>query len=323
MFRFICVLVSAVVFIFGTGIAHAQTVGFATLPPGAINNITVQVMSKVVQKNSTLRMRVLPFRGGEAVTRAVNTKKAEFGITEVASLTAALTGLAGTEYDGEPTKNLRVALRLRPILIGMFVLKDSPIKAIIDIKGKRYPSGWSQFPNAIPLSLGIMATEGLSFKDIKGVPVTNIIRGANDFKAGKLDIGFFALGAPKMAEVNSAVGGIRWLNLRNTPETLKAMRAVRPDYYIATAKPSPIMAGISSPTNVLAVDTVIFVGTHVAASVVEEFVAAVFANKSQLVKGHPLFRAYNPKLMGKQFKTAKYHPGAISFYKKKGIWPGS
>ena len=323
MFRFICVLVSAVVFIFGTGIAQAQTVGFATLPPGAINNITVQVMSKVVQKNSTLRMRVLPFRGGEAVTRAVNTKKAEFGITEVASLTAALTGLAGTEYDGEPTKNLRVALRLRPILIGMFVLKDSPIKAVIDIKGKRYPSGWSQFPNAIPLSLGIMATEGLSFKDIKGVPVTNIIRGANDFKAGKLDIGFFALGAPKMAEVNSAVGGIRWLNVRNTPETLKAMRAVRPDYYIATAKPSPIMAGISSPTNVLAVDTVIFVGTHVAASVVEEFVAAVFANKSQLVKGHPLSRAYNPKLMGKQFKTAKYHPGAISFYKKKGIWSGS
>ena len=306
-----------------TGSLHAQTVGFATLPPGAINNITVQVMSKVVQKNSKLKMRVLPFRGGEAVTRAVDTKKAEFGITEMASLAAALTGLAGSEYEGEPTKNVRVALRLRPILIGMFVRKDSPIKTVIDIKGKRYPSGWSQFPNSIPLSLGIMATEGLTFKDIKGVPVTNIIRGADDFKAGKLDVGFFALGAPKMAEVNSAVGGIRWLNVRKTPETLKAMKAVRPDYYIATVKPSPIMAGIAAPTNVLAVDTIIFVGTHVADNVVEEFVAAVFANKGELVKGHPLFRAYNPKLMGKQFSIAKYHPGAISFYKKKGIWSGS
>ena len=59
MFRFICVLVSAVMFITATGIAHAQTIGFATLPPGAINNITVQVMSKVVQRNSKLRMRVL------------------------------------------------------------------------------------------------------------------------------------------------------------------------------------------------------------------------------------------------------------------------
>ena len=75
------------------GAAQAQTVGFATLPPGAINNITVQVMSKVVQKNSGLRMRVIPFRGTEAVMRAVDGKKAEFGISEAASLTAGLTGM--------------------------------------------------------------------------------------------------------------------------------------------------------------------------------------------------------------------------------------
>ena len=306
-----------------SGAAQAQTVGFATLPPGAINNITVQGMSKVVQKNSGLRMRVIPFRGTEAVMRAVDGKKAEFGISEAASLTAGLTGMKGSEFDGQPTKNLRVALRLRPILIGMFVRKDSSIKTVADIKGKRYPSGWSQFPNSIPLSLGIMATEGLTFKDIKGVPVTNIIRGADDFKAGKLDIGFFALGAPKMQEVNSAVGGIRWLSVRKTPASLKAMRSIRSEYYIATVKPSPVMAGVAGPTNVLAVATLILVGTHVANDVVGKFVAAVHDNKGELVKGHPLFRAYNPKLMGKKLSTAKYHPGAIAYYKKNGIWPGS
>ena len=323
MFRILRISAATAASVTLASAAYAQTVGFATLPPGAINNITVQVMSKVVQKNSGLRMRVLPFRGGEAVMRAVDAKKAEFGISEAASLTAGLTGLKGSEFDGKPTKNLRVALNLRPILIGMFVRKNSDIKTVADIKGQRYPSGWSQFPNSIPLSLGIMATEGLTFKDIKGVPVTNIIRGADDFKAGKLDIGFFALGAPKMAEVNSAVGGIRWLNIRKTPETLKAMRSIRPDYYIATARPSPIMAGVDGPVNVLGVDTVILVGTHVSNDVVEMFVAAVYAKKAELIKGHPLFRAYNPKNMGKKFSTARYHPGAISFYKKQGIWPGS
>ena len=302
------------------GPAAAQTVGFATLPPGAINNITVQVMSKVVQAKSGLKVRVLPFRGGAAVMGAVDKKRAEFGISEVASLTAGLTGSA--EFEGRPTKNLRVALRLRPLLVGMFVRKDSDIKTVADIKGRRYPSGWSAFPNSIPLTEGIMATEGLTFKDIKGVPVTNIIRGADDFKAGKLDIGFFAVGAPKMAEVNSAVGGIRWLSIDNTPGKLKRMQTIRPDYYIASVKPSPINAGITGPTNVLAVDTLIFVGTHVADDVVEKFVGAVHKNKGDLVKGHPLYRAFNPKLMGKQYSTARYHPGAIAYYKKAGLWSG-
>ena len=68
---------------------------------------------------------------------------------------------------------------------------------------------------------------------------------------------------------------------------------------------------------------VILVGTHVANDVVEKFVAAVHDNKGELVMGHPLFRAYNPKLMGKKLSTATYHPGAIAYYKKNGIWPGS
>ncbi len=302
------------------GAAMAQTVGFATLPPGAINNITVQVLSKVVQRNSGLKVRVIPFRGGKAIQFALNDKKAEFGISEVASMTAGLTGI--DEFKKRPTKNLRLAFRLRPLVVGFFVRKDSPIKTVADMKGKRYPSKWSQFPNAIPLSLGIFATEGMTFKDIKGVPVTNIIRGANDFKAGKLDIGFFAVGAPKMAEVNSAVGGIRWLSIDKTPAKLKRMQGVRPDYYIATVKPNPINAGITGPTNLMGVDTVIMAGVHVSNDAVEKFLGAIHPNKAELVKGHPLFRGFNPKLMAKQYSVARYHPGAISFFKKKGIWPG-
>ncbi len=280
----------------------------------------MQVLSKVVQRNSGLKVRVIPFRGGKAIQFAVNDKKAEFGISEVASMTAGLTGK--DEYAKRPTKNLRVALRLRPLVVGMFVRKDSPIKTIADMKGKRYPSKWSQFPNAIPLSKGIFATEGMTFKDIKGVPVTNIIRGANDFKAGKLDIGFFAVGAPKMAEVNSAVGGIRWLSIDKTPAKLKKMQGVRSDYYIATVKPNPINAGITGPTNLMGVDTVIMAGVHVSDDAVGKFLGAIHPNKGELVKGHPLFRAFVPKLMAKQFSVARYHSGAIKFYKKKGLWPG-
>jgi len=303
------------------GAAQAQTVGFATLPPGAINNVTVQVISKVVQANTDLKMRVLPFRGTQAMQTAVNNRQAEFGITEVASMTAALTGQA--EFEKRPLKNLRVVFRVRTISIGMFVRNDSPIKTVADIKGKKYSSQWSAFPNAIPLSLGIFATAGMTFNDVEGVPATNIIRAADDFKAGKTDVGFFAVGAPKVAEVNSAVGGIRFIDIPNTPDNLKKMQSVRPDYFINVVRPSPINAGISKPTGVLGVDLLIDAGTHVKDEVVEKFLEGVFPNKAQLVKGHPLFRGFNPQLMARQYKVAKYHPGAIKFFKKKGMWKGN
>lgn len=300
------------------GVAQAQTVGFATLPPGAINNVTVQVIAKVVQQNTNLKVRVLPFRGTQAMQTAVDKKQAEFGINEIASMTAALTGIA--EFKGRPLTNLRVIFRIRTLSIGMFVRKDSPIQTIADIKGKRYSSQWSAFPNAIPLTQGIFATAGMTFKDIVGVPATNIIRAADDFKAGKTDVGFFAVGAPKVAEVNSAVGGIRWVHIPNTPENLAKMQTIRPDYFINTVRPSPINAGIAKPTGVLGVDVLINAGAHVKDEVVQEFLSGVLPNKGQLVKGHPLFRGFNPKLMSRQYKVAKYHPGAIKFYKSKGMW---
>jgi uncharacterized protein len=296
----------------------AQTIGMATLPPGAILNITAQVLSKVVQKKSKLKMRVLPFRGGAAVLAAVNAKRAEFGLTDIANMTGSTQGIA--EFTGRPQKNLRVAMRLRPLRVGFFVRKSSSIKSIADIKGKRFPTRWSAFPNAITLANAILGTAGLSMKDVKGVPVTQIIRAANDFKAGKLDVGFFAIGAPKMAEVNSAVGGIRFISIANTPAARAAVSKVRPDYHLELVKPSPINAGILGPTYVLAVDTVVSVGTHVPNEVVEKFLEAVYSSKAELVKGHPLFRAFSPAIMGRRYSIAKHHPGAIAFYKKKGLW---
>ncbi|MBT3915827.1 MAG: TAXI family TRAP transporter solute-binding subunit [Rhodospirillaceae bacterium] len=300
------------------GPVSAQTVGFATLPPGSINNLTVQVLSKVIQKNSDLKMRVIPFRGAHAMHNAMNSKNAEFGISDIAGMTSALTGAA--EYKGRALKNLRVAFRIRTLSVGFYVRKDSKIKTIADIRGKKFSSKWSAFPNALPLSNGIFATAGMSIKDIDGVPATNIIRSADDFKAGKIDVGFFATGAPKMAEVNSAVGGIRFIDIPNTPENNAKMKTIRGDYFVSVVRPSPVNAGIAKPTGVLGVDMVIDVGSHVSDAVVEKLLGAIHPNKAKLVKGHPLFRGFNPKVMARQYSTARYHPAAIKFYKKVGLW---
>lgn len=315
--RFTLMLAAATVV---AGTAAAQTVGFATLPPGAINNVQSQVIAKAVQQNTDLQIRVTPYRGGGAMTAAVNTKRAEFGITDAAELTSAFTGT--NEYSGRAMPNLRVAFRVLAFPVGFWVRKDSDIMTIADIKGRKFSSEWTAFPNAIPLANALLATADLSLKDIDGVPATNIIRAANDFKSGKTEVLFFAVGAPKVAEVNSAVGGIRILSIEKSPVSLAKVKNVRPDYFIMTVPPLPHFAGVLKPSNVLGSDLTIFVGTHVSNEVAYKFVKAVHGQRAALIKGHPSFNGFQPKQMGKQFAVVSYHPGAIKYFKEIGIWPG-
>jgi TRAP-type uncharacterized transport system substrate-binding protein len=56
--------------------------------------------------------------------------------------------------------------------------------------------------------------------------------------------------------------------------------------------------------------------------VVEKFIDAIVSSKADLVKGHPLFRAFVPANAGKSFAVAEHHPGAIAYFKKKGMWKG-
>lgn len=311
---------AAAVALLASAPGNAQVVAFGTLQPGAINNIFAQIVSKVVQQNSKLQMRVLPMRSGDAQYSAVQARRSEFAIGDINDITAALLGKHA--YKGRAKPNLRLAFNMIAFPVGVMVRKDSGIRSLKDLKGKRFPVGWNAFPNGVPLTEGTLATVGMTFNDVKGVPTSGLIPAANDFKAGKLDATMFAVGAPKVAEVNAAVGGIRFLPIATTPDAVKKMKAVRDDYYPLTLKPAKPLVGILEPTALLTFDNVIATGTHVKDEIVYQFVKAVHENKAALAKNHPAFRRFSPARMGKQFSAMNYHPGAIKFYKEKGIWQG-
>ena len=65
----------------------------------------------------------------------------------------------------------------------------------------------------------MLKTVGLTTDDVAGVPVPDLILAANDFVEGKNDATAIAIVAPKVVEMDNAVGGIRFLSL---PQTLPA-----------------------------------------------------------------------------------------------------
>ena len=175
----------------------------------------------------------------------------------------------------------------------------------------------------LEFSCTTLATAGLSLKDANPVPTTDLLRAADDFKAGKTDAFIFAVGGPKVAEIHASVeGGVRFLSFDNTPDALKRMQAVRNEYHIAPAQPQPHWPGIIGPTNLMEYYIVVLTNKNLSDDLVYKVVKTAHANKPGLVAGHPSFAAFTQEGMAVQHERLQYHPAAIKFFREVGIWKG-
>ena len=319
-FRLASVVTGAVTGILFAGAAAAQTVGFATLPPGSILHAQASVIAKVVQDNSKLQVRVIGYGGDTGILEAVASKKADFWLLDVGESADAFHG-RGT-WKGNAKPNLRSAITMYGFQMAFWVRKDSNINTIADLKGKRVPAEWVQQTGVIPHTTAVLAAGGLTYNDVVKVPEVNVVRAADDFKAGKLDLLFFAVGAPKVAEVAASVGGLRLLPMNAFPDSEARMKKVRSEYYFSTVKPAPHIAGVDQPSPVQTIDVVVGVGAHVADDVVYQFVKAMRENKKGLVAGHPNFNQFDETQAGKVQPTLPHHPAAIKYFKEAGVWRG-
>ena len=304
---------------FSTG-AVAQTVGFATLPPGSILHAQASVIAKVVQDNSKLQVRVIGYGGDAPILEAVQSQKADFLLLDVGEIAEALAGEGN--WKGKPHSNLRNAMTLYGFQMAFWVRKDSPINTIADLKGKRVPSEWVAQTSVIIHMGALLDAGGIGWNDVVKVPEVNVVRAADDFKAGKVDLLFFAVGAPKVQEVAASVGGLKAVQLDARPDAESILKKHRPEYYFSTVNPAPHIAGIDKPTKVETIDFVVGVGAHVKDDVVEQFVKAVHKNKKSLVEGHPNFNAFQEGNAGKVQSRLPYHPASIKYFKEAGIWRG-
>ena len=194
-------------------VAAQQTVGFATLQPGTLLNAQASVIAKVVQDNSKLQVRVIGHGGDTGIIDAVNSKQADFLLLDVGEPAEAQKG--ENVWKGNAKPNIRAALTLFGFQMAFWVRKDSPVQSIADLKGKNIPTEWVQQTSVITHLNALLAAGGVTLKDVKSVPTVNVIRASEDFKSGRIDVFFFAVGAPKVQEISAAVGGLRVLQHGN------------------------------------------------------------------------------------------------------------
>lgn len=300
--------------------ATAQTVGFGSTPGGGWTNSAASAIAKVVVENTKIKMRVQP-QGSQPLNN-VNADVVQFGIANSFDSSFFRNGTGFYQGNGEK-KNLRVAAVLAPLYGAMYVRKDSPMKTIADIKGKRLSSEFSAQRSVRQTMTGLLANGGLTWNDIAGVPAPTVPRSAQDFIAGKTDVLYFALGSALVIQAAAKVGGLRVLQLDDSPGALERLTKFVPGSAIEVVQPGKGREGLDVPTKVLRNTMLINTSTKVPDEIVYQVLKAIHDHKQQLVATFPGLRGFEPVKMYMPVPGMEYHPGAIKFFKETKQWKGA
>jgi TRAP transporter TAXI family solute receptor len=321
--NFIFALISTVLF-FAT-IANAQklpkSIAIGSNPPGSLFYALASGLAKVISDSAAIQAQVQPYAGTSTFVPLFDTNELDFGVVNAVDM--------GMVYQGQKLKvggrnpfphvpSSRLIMRGSPLRSSLIVKKDSPIKTIGDVRGKRvtgeYPAQLAVWYNVF----GSLSNGGLTWNDVKVVPVPAVNEGVDALIQGRADVTTHAIGSAKVKEADAAIG-IRYIPLDCSKQGEARIKKAVPGYYLSVVKAGS-STGIVEDTCAYTYD--IYLTGHKALpdAVVRSVLQAIWVNIDKLPQFHPGFvewtraRAVDPEI------TIPYHPAAIRYFKDNGVW---
>ncbi len=307
-------------------VVHAQqlprSVTVGTNQPGTVFYALASGLAKVVSEAASFQMVVQPYTGTSTFLPLVNSGEVDFGLIGAVDLAMAYQGSQRLKIGGQNpfphTPHVRLVMRGSPLLAALLVKKDSPIKSIPEIKGKRVTGEYPAQLVMWYIMFAQLVSAGMNWDDVKVVRVPAVNEGIDALVQGRADVSGGALGAAKIREADAAVG-VRHLSMDCSPHGEERLRKGLPGYYPRWVKTGDVVA-IVEDTCVSAYDTYLL--THKAAT--EQGIAtvlkAVWDNVEKLPPLHPQFKEWTRDRAVSPDVTIPYHPAAIQFYRERGLW---
>ncbi|MBW1999473.1 MAG: TAXI family TRAP transporter solute-binding subunit [Deltaproteobacteria bacterium] len=200
------------------------------------------------------------------------------------------------------------------------VRRDSPIKSCADFKGKVIGVGPAGSATLNIYSKKHLATGwGIEFKDIKPkyIAFHEITRGIRD---NTIDAGIIAAGYPIAAVMELA----RDIPIRLLETDAKALRKLRAKYPNVTpfVIPAGTYKGIDKDVHTYTLPQMWICRASLPEDIVYQIIKAVYDRPEERNAIHPMAKKYTIEnaFRGSKSVPVGYHPGAIRYYKEKGIW---
>ena len=298
-----------------------KSVAIGSNPPGSLFYALGSGLAKVISDASPIQAQIQPYAGTSTFVPLFASGELDLGVVNAVDMGMVSQGkklqVGGrTPFPHVPSS--RLIMRGSPLRSSLLVRKDSPIKTIGDVKGKRvtgeYPAQLAVWYNVF----GSLSNGGLTWNDVKVVPVPAVNEGVDALVQGRADVTTHAMGSAKVKEADSAIG-IRYIPLDCSKQGETRIKKAVPGYYLSVVKSGSTTGAVE---DICAYTYDIYLVGHkdLSDAVVRNIIQAIWVNIDKLPQFHPGFaewtrtRAVDPEV------TIPYHPAAIRYFKDSGAW---
>jgi uncharacterized protein len=308
--------------------AHAQqppkSVTIGTNPAGTVFYALGGGLASVISGAAPFQAVIQPYTGTSTLLPLLDNGEIDFSIINAVEMNLAYQGPARFKVSGRNplphVPNTRLIMRGSPLQVSLVVRKDSTIKTIHDVKGKRVTG---EYPANIAIWYHVftgLASGGLTWDDVKIVPVPAVNEGVDAVVQGRADVSNHAIGAAKIKEADASVG-VRFVSLDCSSQGEERVKKAVPGYYVTTIKAGS-STGVVGDTCVLTYDIYLVGHKALPDQVVQAALRAVWDNVDKLPPLHANFKDWTRERAASADVTIPYHPAAVQFYKEKGVWSG-
>ena len=296
--------------------AEQRSASLATHAVGSLYNAIGTGIATVVSRHTAMTVRVQPFAGPPAWLPSMDSGETDMGVLTSAD---AVTSYRGVILYKKPYKNTRILIVGGALQLSFYVPREASIETVADLKGKKIPADYPGTPIVKLSSTAALATAGLTYNDIVKVPVSDLQSGAQAFMEGRTDAGWHSVGSPAVEEANARKGGVKFISVIATPEGAKKMADVYPGSYPSVLK-AGAATGIVKDSALLTNDIYLVASKDFGDQAAYDAVKALWEYNQELGAAYPTLKEWRRERMLSKDAFIPYHPGAINFFKEKGIW---
>lgn len=303
---------------------QAQTKAkFITIGTGGITGVYYPTGGAICQmlnkKKDTYGVRCTVESTGGSVfnINAVLSGDMDFGIAQSDIQYKAYQGVGEWKEKG-PQKDLRSVFSLHTEAVTLVAADDAGIKSITDLKGKKVNIG-NPGSGQLQNCMDILPIFGIDpEKDIKAEQA-KAAEGPSLLQDGRIDAFFYTVGHPNGA-IKEATAGARKARIVPISGAMADEVIKKYPYYVKTVismshYPSAVN---KEDVETLGVKATLITSAKVPEEVVYAIVKEVFDNFEDFKALHPAYAELSKEKM-LQGLSAPIHPGAMKYYKEKGL----
>lgn len=270
-------------------------------------------MMNKVKRDTGIKCSVESTGGSVYNINNIKNGELDFGIAQSDVVYQAYNGTG--KFKNKAYKDLRVVMSIHPELLTFVVRKDSGIKKLTDIVGKRINIGNPGSGNEATVNLLFSKSPlnkiHFNKEGLKSAECPNAL------KDKKIDGYFYMVGHPT-ANIKDAANSTA-IDLINIDGVAAQKLVKEKPYYAWGVIPAGMYKGVNHDTKTYGVKAVLVTNNKMSNKAVYSMVKAILDNFAKFKRLHPAYKHLTKKDLLKGFDHKIMHPGAVKAFKEAGL----